>query len=617
MTLRLLNKKKKTMKTIIIFIVAVISISISANTVVMSNGKLQHEVAAVDGSAKPVYYDLDRDGKKDLISGSASGKIFIYKNYGTTSDPIFNSYTCALLTNSIIIDLSGRSLPDITDWNGDNLPDLIVGGYKVVHVFTNSTVAAGVMPAFAEAGILPSLGGTTNIVYGLGDLSVKVVSYDGTSSNDLLVGENNSSIPRVISYYKNIGTYSSPVLTNMGALKKPDGSELTFNWGPSPLFFDWTNDGTNELIVSDISSIKVYYTTNYPPAWIEKTSFALSPLMSYYKLESCGDINADGKKDLLVGSFTGGLFWLTNSGTVEAAFSTYMPVNAGLTNVIFSTSNCGINIWDFNGDGLWDVALRRVSSSNMRIYPNLGNDNQPEFKWFDVSRWDNNSVDRFYSFNSNQYKYTYTSAGMIIYTNRGSYSSPVFLKYQRLKEGTNDIPFVYNHSGFDVCDMNGDGKLDLWYFFYGTNYWLENTNNNLTPIYKQRRIAVDNNNNQLIFTDAKFVPEMIDWNDDGKLDVLFANYGGKISYYQNISNFPPVYVSQGYLETTDEGVIDFGHTPYNFDVRDINNNGLPDLFIGFYDGTTHMYEATPEPLLFINCYLLLFIYYLRKFNSRN
>ncbi|MCK5851713.1 VCBS repeat-containing protein, partial [bacterium] len=590
----------------------VISISISANTVVMDIGKIQHEVAAVDGDAKPVYYDLDRDGKKDLISGCGSGKIKIYKNYGTTSHPIFNSYTFAFLTNDIIIDLSGKSLPDITDWNGDNLPDLIVGTYKAVYIFTNCTVTAGVAPAFAEAGKLHSLGGTTNIVYGDGNLSVKIVSYDGTSSNDLLVGENNSSTPKVVTYYKNIGTYSIPVLTNMGAVKSPSGSELSFSFGPSPLFFDWNNDGTNELIVSDISFIKVYETTNYPPAWIEKTSFVLSPKMSYYKLESCGDINADGKKDLLVGSFTGGLFWLTNGGTLaEAAFSAYRPVKAGRTNIIFGTTSCTVNIWDFNGDGLWDITLRRPFSSNLRMYPNLGNINLPILKWFEVGKLDNGMFDRFYSYNSNQYKYTSAAGTIGLYTNAGSYSSPVFLKYQSLKEGTDDIPYIYNHTGLDVCDMNGDGKLDLWYFFYGTNYWFENTNNNLTPIYKQREIAVDNNNNQLIFTESMSIPKMTDWDNDGKLDILFANKGGKIKYYKNISNFPPVYVSQGYLETISEGEIYFGNSPYNFDVRDVNNNGLQDLFIGFYDGTTRGFEATPEPLLFMNCYLLLFIYYFK------
>ena len=597
------------MKTIIIFIVAVISISASANTMVKNLGKMQQQVVAVNGSAKPVYYDIDRDGKKDIISGSDNGKIYININL-IDMPPSFDYYTCALLSNSNVIDLIGKSLPDVADWNGDGLGDLIVGGYKSVYIFTNCTVTPGIVPVFAEAGILPSLGGTTNIVYGSGDLSVKVVCYDGTSSNDLLVGENNSSTPKVVTYYKNIGTYSTPVLTNMGAVKSPAGTELTFSFGPSPLLFDWDNDGTNELIVSDIVDNDVYYTTNYPPEWIKKTTFTLSPRMSYYKLEACGDINENGKQDLLVGSFTGGLFWLTNSGADEASFSTYMSVETVFrTNVIYGAGNsCAVNIWDFNGDGLWDVSLTRRNKSNMRMYKNFY---KPLFKSFEISQLDYVTADRFYSYNSNQYRYTFVSVYLGLYTNTGSYSSPDFSTYQKLKEGTNYIQHAYNHTTFDICDMNGDGKLDLWYIFYGTNYWLENTNNNLTPIYKQREIAVDNNNNQLIFSDSKFIPEMTDWNMDGKLDILFADTTGKISYYQNISNFPPVFELKGFLETTDEGVIDFGSTPYNIGVTDIYEGDWPVLFVGFIDGTTHMYEAIPEPLLFINCYLLFFIYYFK------
>jgi len=245
------------------------------------------------------------------------------------------------------------------------------------------------------------------------------------------------------------------------------------------------------------------------------------------------------------------------------------------------------------------------------------NFSKPEFKSFEISKLDYVTADRFYSYNTNQYKYTLVSTYFVLYTNTGSYSSPDFGTYQKLKEGTNYIRRAYNHTTFDVCDMNGDGKLDLWYIFYGTNFWLENTNNNLTPIYKQREIAVDNNGDQLIFADTKFIPEMTDWNMDGKLDILFADRTGKISYYQNISNFPPVFVAKGFLETSDEGVVDFGSTPYNFGVGEISRYGGQTLCIGFNDGTMRMYEAVPEPLLFINCYLLFFIYYRKKFNSRN
>ena len=594
------------MKITITLFTAIISSFIFANTPVMNLGEFQQSVAAVSGSAKPVYYDIDRDGEKDLITGCADGRIYIYKNNGTTENPIFDIYTLATLEGGTEIDLIYSSLPEITDWNGDNLPDLLIGNYKSTYIYTNATAAAGVMPVFAEAGAITSLGGTTNIVYGNGELSITAVSYDGTSSNDLLIGE--KDFPNGIIYYKNIGTYSSPVLTNMGHVKDVNGIDLSFGYGPSPIYFDWDDDGTNELIVGEMSWIYVYYTTNYPPAWIEKARFDSSPAMTYYKLNSCGDINSDGKNDLLAGDFTGGLYWLTNAGVAESSFSTYVSVSAAQTNVIYSSNGCAVNIWDYNGDGLWDISMRRAYSGGDRIYPNVGNTNSPDFSWFVPEGYSNGSYDRFYTFNSNQFRYTFRFDNILIYTNVGSYSSPLFSTWQYLMEGTNEISYAYGHSGYDVADLNGDGKLDLWYIFYGTNYWFENTNDNFTPIYKKREIALDNNSSQLIFqTSAKYMPTIYDWNDDGKPDLLVADNQRKIRYYQNISNFPPTFVDYGVLEVIGEGELDFGAGPQNFGIKDIDNNGLANLFIGFGDKTIREFEAVPEPALFINLYLLFMI----------
>ncbi|MCK5851711.1 VCBS repeat-containing protein [bacterium] len=586
---------KKTLVTL--SIAYCFSLTALANTYVSDLGVLTQKVAAVNGSASPVYYDIDRDGDKDLISGSGAHKgIYIFENVGTTETPDFISPAFALLTDSNTVEsvMSGSTvLPEVTDWNGDNRPDLIVSGYKQIKIFTNCTIAAGVMPLFADTGYIPALDDSTNIVIAGGNAYIRAVCYDGSSSNDLLIGERDG---RKLKWYKNIGAYASPILTNMGFVTDINDIDLTFSYGPAPILFDWDYDGTNDLVVSDMTKIYVYNSTNNPPKWNLTTSFGTVPAATYYKLEPCGDINADGKPDMLLGTFTGGLFWLTNNGGAEASFSTYYPVEAPENPVDFGLTAPTVNIWDANGDGLMDISLQRTGSSIMRTYPNLGTTNLPGFNFFNIDSNDSNSRDRFYTFQSNQFKYTYYGGVLILYTNSGTYSSPN-LKVRKVypKEGADLILFSSNKTGFDVADLNADDKLDLWYYYNKTNYWFENTNDNFVPIYKERQI-VTVDSNPLAFSDFRVTPEVIDWNGDGKLDVLFLRYNGQISYYENLSNFPPVLVDNGYLEVASSGVIDANHPANVFDTYDIDDNGFMDLFVGFSDSEIHRFEAIPEPV---------------------
>jgi len=576
-------------------IVLCLAFNAYANAFVTDLDVLTQKVASVNGDATPVYYDIDRDGDKDLISGTSFNDIFIFENVGTSESPDFIAPTFALLTDSNTIKsvMTGSTvIPEVTDWNGDNRPDLIVSGYQQIILFTNCAVSAGVIPLFADAGAIPAFDSSTNIVIAAGNAYIRAVCYDGSSSNDLLIGERDG---RKLKWYKNIGDYTSPVLTNMGFAKDANGSDLTFAWGPGPILFDWDYDGTNDLIVGDISKIRVYSTTNNPPKWILTKSFVTEPSCAYYKLEPCGDINADGKPDMILGTFTGGLFWLTNRGVGKADFSTYYSVSAPANAVEFGHYAPAVNIWDANGDNLLDISLRRNGSSGIRIYQNVGKTNTPEFDSFYIYPYDISARERFYTFQSNQFMYVYKNDLLIVYTNTGTYSSPRFTSFVNLKEGTNDIPFNYNHSGFDISDMNDDGRLDLWYYYYGTNYWFENTNDNFMPVYKERQLMTFDGN-PFAFSDSRVVPEITDWNSDGKLDILFTRANGQISYYENISNFPPVYVSNGYLETTIGVVIDTASAMYSFDTCDIDDNGLMDLFIGFGDAKVHKFEATPEPV---------------------
>jgi hypothetical protein len=93
------------------------------------------ELIVPTNRSSPEIFDLDGDGKKDLLTGNSEGQILFYKNVGTDDKPSFSGHSL-LKSNGVAIDLPGmpRSRPAVCYWTGDgnfgtidNLPDLLVG----------------------------------------------------------------------------------------------------------------------------------------------------------------------------------------------------------------------------------------------------------------------------------------------------------------------------------------------------------------------------------------------------------------------------------------------------------------------------------------------------------
>jgi len=89
------------------------------------------------GRSSPSVCDLNRDGKKDLICGNTNGELLYYENTNTDSAAVFREYA-VLTSNGEPIDLPGtpRTRPQACDWTGDYITDIVTGaGDGKIHVY--------------------------------------------------------------------------------------------------------------------------------------------------------------------------------------------------------------------------------------------------------------------------------------------------------------------------------------------------------------------------------------------------------------------------------------------------------------------------------------------------
>jgi len=124
----------------------------------------------------PTFADVDGDGLVDLMIGSASGRLILYKNTGTRTVPRFTLVT----TSFQDIKFGRRSTPLLVDMDGDGKPDLLVGSEEgAMQLWRNLSKAPGEFRV--ELDTTFTLKSYPNAAPAVGDLH-------GTGKLDLLVG---------------------------------------------------------------------------------------------------------------------------------------------------------------------------------------------------------------------------------------------------------------------------------------------------------------------------------------------------------------------------------------------------------------------------------------------
>ena len=264
-------------------------------------------------NTKPVFFDYNADGLLDIVVGNcfyydSEGDLIrglaLFENTGTVQAPAFT------LVDRDYMSLSSQGFlgmhPTFGDLDDDGDKDLIIGLADGTLLHLENTATSGNPPAFQ----LKATNYQNIIVSGYATPQLVDVNRDGKM--DMIIGE----VQGRLFYYKNTGTATTPVFTlvtgnpgNRWGLVDVRGNEI---YGFSdPYLADLNYDGKYELMVGSFSG-KVYYYEGIEDS-LDAGKFQLKdnnyiPNYAGRKVSvSAGFVNNDTKWDFVMGNARGGL----------------------------------------------------------------------------------------------------------------------------------------------------------------------------------------------------------------------------------------------------------------------------------------------------------------------
>ncbi len=146
----------------------------------------------------PFAADWNGDGLLDLIVGNIQGEVYFIPNEGTSKQPAFGSPQRLAAEGKAIQVPHGDSGPVVADWDGDQIPDLLVGcGDGSVQFYRNLgtrkeprlAAARTLVPASPEGKAWK--GELRDNEWGV-RVKVCVVDWNGDRKPDLLLGDRSS-----------------------------------------------------------------------------------------------------------------------------------------------------------------------------------------------------------------------------------------------------------------------------------------------------------------------------------------------------------------------------------------------------------------------------------------
>ena len=272
----------------------------------VKNNFLIDQMVDVGTSSNVTFFDVDADGKKDLIIGNdyayntnpvlQYSSLTYYKNTSISGTASFQFITNDWLNLSSLTQFG--LYPSFGDIDGDNDDDLILGNADGTLIFYKNV--GGSTPNFVFSNpVFQSIDVGNNA-------APQIADVDRDGKNDLLIGERSG----VLNFYKNNSSGTNLLFnlqsSNFGGVNVTGANAITGY--SSPLLFD--NGNGYELLVGSESGAVFHYQNidnNLTGTFVLADSLYENIFEPKRVTVSMTDYNLDGKKDLMLGNGAGGI----------------------------------------------------------------------------------------------------------------------------------------------------------------------------------------------------------------------------------------------------------------------------------------------------------------------
>jgi len=488
-----------------------------------------------------VIKDMDGDGDLDILAFFSLGKYVHYHKNLSVERYGNRNYLEFELTDHCW----GR-FSENGEYNAITLDDTCAEERTKAHRHTGSTMFAfdennnGAYDLLLGDMDYPNLflltnGGTTENAYMVAkdslfpsyDVPVELYSMpcpafmdvDGDGLKDLLVSPfdvrlNKSENKESVWFYKNTGT-ADQAHFSLQTKSFLQNQMLDFGSGAYPVLYDMNGDGLLDLLVGNAGyydsttnngySITCYYsaslayfqnigTAHQPKFMLITDDLAGLRQLGYAALmPSVGDLDGNGKPDILLGTEKNNLIYLKNNSLTEDSIT--------FASLVFDYQSlqmpeyASVQLFDLDKDGLTDLIVGEKRGT-MLFYKNIGTQNSPMFS---------RQIDTLGKINVRDFDESYFG-----------YATPCFF---RTNTGETRL-FIASQKG------------DISYY--------KGIDNNLSEKFEselERMFFVDDNKAYPIKEGVRTAVAVADMDNDGYLDMIVGNYAGGLSYYKGTT--PP------------------------------------------------------------------------------